>query len=96
MKQKKISDWPPAKVVYRCRMRPPGWSIRRLSAELGYSPVSLKGALHKPWPKAEEGIAEYLGLPPWAIWPSRYDENGKPRGRSGRKTKRSVVREGSK
>lgn len=55
-----------------------GTSLRKLSAEKGYSPTTLKAALHTPWPKAEQIIAKAIGEKPQHIWPDRYDELGKP------------------
>jgi Ner family transcriptional regulator len=69
-----------------------GLSFRKLSINNEDAHGSLQVALCKPWPKAEKIIANGLGLPPWAIWPSRYTGNGKPnRGGPGPKPKLRVV-----
>jgi len=64
------NDWHRAEIVCALRLR--GWSLRRLSAEQGYKPGVLKGALDRPWPKGQQIIAEALGVDPASIWPSRY------------------------
>lgn len=54
-------------------------SLRRLAIDNEYGhPNSLAQALHRPYPKAERLIATAIGLKPRAIWPSRYEANGKP------------------
>ena len=34
------------------------------------------------WPEAQSIIASALGVPPQAIWPSRYHDDGSPKARS--------------
>jgi Ner family transcriptional regulator len=81
-KKTALKDWHRADIVAAIWKK--GTSLRRLSEENGYYPTSLKMALHRPYPKTEAIIAEAIGLPPWAIWPSRYDENGRPNRKPGR------------
>ncbi|MGC8341812.1 transcriptional regulator [Pantoea stewartii] len=67
------SDWHRADIV--AALHKQGWSLRRLSIHHGYkSAGSLKNALDRPWPKGQKIIAEAIGLPPEAIWPTRYDK----------------------
>lgn len=33
--------------------------------------------MHRPWPAAEKIIADFLGVLPQTIWPSRYGPDGK-------------------
>jgi len=54
-------------------------SLIRLSRLNGYAGDSLKMALRRPWPKAEKIIAAHIGIPPQAIWPSRYNADGTPK-----------------
>ena len=68
-------SWHPAYIVYQLRVK--GMSLRRLGGLHNYAPGSLQIALYKPWPAAEKIIADFLGVPPQEIWPSRYDGNGK-------------------
>lgn len=83
-KKRLASDWHRADIVAALHRR--GMSLRRLSKAHGYSPVSLQKALHSPYPKAERIIAEYIGVEPQEIWPSRYDAQGKPNRTSGQRS----------
>ncbi|HEX5393808.1 MAG TPA: helix-turn-helix transcriptional regulator [Rhodocyclaceae bacterium] len=60
-------------------IRKRGSNLRQLSLAYGYSADALRNALVRPWPKAEALIAEFLGLTPQAIWPSRYHADGSPK-----------------
>lgn len=67
-------DWHPADImaaIWKRRM-----SFTRLSRLNGYAGGSLKMALRRPWPRAEKVIADFIGIPPQQIWPSRYDAEG--------------------
>lgn len=64
------ADWHPADVV--AALRKAGWSLRRLSVHHGYYPGALDKALHRRWPKAQHLIADAIGIPSEAIWPTRY------------------------
>jgi lambda repressor-like predicted transcriptional regulator len=35
--------------------------------------------LKQSWPALERLLADAIGVPPMAIWPSRYDGEGNPR-----------------
>ena len=67
-------DWHPADIVASIWKR--NSSLIRLSRQHGYAPGSLQIALHKPWPAAEKIIADFLGVTPQTIWPSRFNWNG--------------------
>ena len=70
-------DWHPADIMaalWKRRM-----SLRRLSRLNDYSHSVLGIAMHRPWPKAEKIIADFLGVTPQAIWPSRYNADGTPK-----------------
>jgi len=69
-------DWHPADIVAAIKKRRSSFS--RLSRHHGYADGSLRLALYRPWPKAERIIAGFIGLPPVAIWPSRYLPDGTP------------------
>lgn len=80
-------DWHPADIVAAIWKR--GTSLTRLSRQSGYARNALQMALRRPWPKAEKIIADFLGLSPQTIWPSRYYDDGAPKsgrgiGRPGR------------
>lgn len=81
---KKIAqtDWHRADIIAALWKK--GWSLRRLSLANNFSPSAAKEALRKPWPKMEGIIANAINLPPWEIWPSRYDEQGRPNRKRGR------------
>jgi Ner family transcriptional regulator len=91
IKKSEPTDWHPYDITAGIWKR--GWTLRKLAIQNGYSAGSIRKVLRKPWPKAEKILADILGLPPWAIWPSRYNHLGKPnRGGPGRKPKLRVVK----
>ncbi len=76
------SDWHPADVLAALKKR--GRTLAGLSVAHGYHPTAAGKALKQPWPALEALIAQELGIPPHAIWPSRYDPDGAPAARSRR------------
>jgi Ner family transcriptional regulator len=66
-------DWHRADI--KAALEKAGWSLRRLAMAHGYSHAMTKHALYKPYYNGERLIAEAIGVDPWVIWPSRYDEN---------------------
>ena len=78
-------DWHPAYIIYQLALK--GMSLRRLALLRGYAAKSLGMALRHPWPAAEKIIADFLGVTPQTIWPSRFNWNGtgkrRPRGHYG-------------
>lgn len=66
----KKTDWHPADIG--CALKKCGWSMRRLSVHKGKSPAAVEIALRKPYPWAEQVIADAIGVPPDEIWPERY------------------------
>ena len=71
-------DWPSHYIVYRLRER--GTSFSRLSARHGYARSSARMVVHTAWPKMESLVASAIGVPAEEIWPSRYHEDGSPKG----------------
>jgi Ner family transcriptional regulator len=71
-------------------LRKKGWTLSRLSIHHGYIRTALGNCLRCSWPHGQRLIAEALGVKPWEIWPSRYDEYGQPssgrRERGGRRS----------
>ncbi len=63
-------DWHPADVIAALKKQKK--SLRQLSIAAGYKPATLSNALRTPWPKAEQIIAEAIGLKPEQIWPRRH------------------------
>jgi Ner family transcriptional regulator len=55
-----------------------GVRIKDLAYENGLSPSGLYACFYHPSPRTEAVVAGLIGLKPQEIWPSRYDENGKP------------------
>lgn len=70
------TDWHPADVV--AAVRKAGSTLRQLSISAGMHPGSLRVALASPRFAAQQRIADYLGVPPQRIWPSRYEPDGTP------------------
>ncbi|MDN7224193.1 helix-turn-helix transcriptional regulator [Providencia stuartii] len=64
------SDWHPADIIAALRKR--GTTLAAISRQAGLSSSTLANALSRPWPKGEWIIANYLGIHPSEIWPSRY------------------------
>ena len=70
--KKAAQDWHRADIV--AALHKQGWSLRELSRQSGLSAGTLKSALDRPYPKAEQIIAAAIGAAPEAIWPSRYEK----------------------
>nr|WP_282557832.1 helix-turn-helix transcriptional regulator [Providencia burhodogranariea] len=64
------SDWHPADIIAALRKR--GTTLAAISRNAGLSSSTLANALSRPWPKGEWIIANFLGIHPSEIWPSRY------------------------
>ena len=69
-------DWHREKIKAEIRMR--GTTLRALSLQHSPSMNSVAVALGRSWPKMESVVADFLGLHPKEIWPSRYDASGNP------------------
>jgi Ner family transcriptional regulator len=74
------NDWHPADVLAALKKR--GHSLAGLSVANGYHPTAAGKALKLPWPAMERIVADALGVTPQTIWPSRYDDEGRPRKRA--------------
>ena len=59
-----------------------GFSIRSFAAKHGVKPGTVGAVFSRPYPRMEYLIAHTLGVAPWEIWPSRYDEAGQPNRRN--------------
>lgn len=55
-----------------------GFSLGRIAKEMRMTRMGAQLALWRQYPRAEVAIAKRLGMKPEAIWPERYDANGKP------------------
>jgi Ner family transcriptional regulator len=69
-------DWHPADVLAALKKR--GHSLAGLSVANGYHPTAAGKALKQSWPAVERIVAAALGVMPQEIWPSRYDDEGRP------------------
>jgi len=69
-------DWHKADI--KAALEKGGWTFRSLASHLEVSHAALTSALIKPYPASERRIAEAIGVHPMVLWPSRYDEDGKP------------------
>lgn len=67
-------DWHPADIVAAIRKR--GMSLRKLSVARGLGPGTLQAAIYAPYIRGQAIIAEFLGVEPQEIWPSRYHPDG--------------------
>lgn len=70
-------DWHRADVIAAFKKR--GTTITRVARELGMCDSYLNQATFKPYPKAEQILAKFLGMNPQDIWPSRYNADGTPK-----------------
>jgi Ner family transcriptional regulator len=70
------ADWHPADVLAALKKR--GQSLAGLSVANGYHPTAAGKALKQPWPAMESIVAAAIAATPQEIWPSRYDDQGRP------------------
>ena len=50
-----------------------GKTLSQLSIEAGLHPRTLGNVLDRKYPKGEKIIADFVGMKPEAIWPTRYE-----------------------
>lgn len=74
------NDWHKADIIAAIHKK--GSSLAELSRLAGLSSSTLANTLTRPWPKGERIIAEFLGVAPMVIWPSRYTEKSSKRKRA--------------
>lgn len=86
-------DWHRADIVAAIHKR--GTTFQKLSISLGYNDGVLRNALNHPAPKYERQIAEFLGVTPQVIWPSRYHADGTQRSGRGERGMGRYVRKTS-
>lgn len=72
-----LPDWHPADIVAAFKKR--GTSVTRVARDLNLCGSYLRQAIVRPYPKAERILAEFLGVSPQTIWPSRYHADGTPK-----------------
>ncbi len=69
-------DWHPADI--KAALEKLGHTQTSLAQQHGYGRSFCANAFRQKSPNAERVIAEALGLKPWDIWPTRYDEDNQP------------------
>ena len=69
-------DWNPWDI--KACLGKKGYTLTRVALESGYSRSAPGEAFRRQWPAMERIIADVIGVEPWEIWPSRYDENKQP------------------
>ena len=86
---RRAKDWHSADV--RAALSKAGFTLRQVGKLAKYAdPDSARHVLKIPMPRAEAVIAAILRLPASRIWPSRYSDDGLPRGWRGRRWMMSV------
>ncbi|AWX14240.1 DNA-binding protein [Mergibacter septicus] len=63
-------DWDKIDIIYHLNKR--GLSLSELSRRNNLNPRTLNNALYRSYPRAQEIIANAIGVHPSEIWPSRY------------------------
>jgi len=71
-------DWHRADIKAALEKR--GTSLDRLSRQHKFYRGAASLTLVIQWPRMERIIADTLGMQPQQIWPSRYHEDGSPKG----------------
>ncbi|MGD9861505.1 MAG: helix-turn-helix domain-containing protein [Marinobacterium sp.] len=67
----KVQDWHRQDIAAEIRKR--GISVAELARRNGYSnPSTFYNVFKLPYPKVERIVADFLGVEPKEIWPSRY------------------------
>jgi Ner family transcriptional regulator len=82
-----LSGWHPEDVKAAVRKR--GETLTSLSLKNGFSESYLRNALMRPLFDGEQIIARFLRVSAAAIWPDRYDANGKSNCRRWHETHRT-------
>lgn len=63
-------------VQIKCKVLLKGSTLKSLSLKAGLSSHACSVALVKPFPSAEEAIANFLGITAQELWPDRFDAEG--------------------
>lgn len=74
MRWSNVADWHPEDIKSAVRKR--GTTLADIARASGLTGGALRLALVKPREQAEAAIADFLGIHPMKIWPSRYMANG--------------------
>lgn len=71
IKPPKLDEWAIKAELYRR-----GFTFNHMAAESGLSAKYFSAALKKPLPKANQFIAQKLGIPLHELWPFWFDADG--------------------
>ncbi|MEQ5285515.1 helix-turn-helix domain-containing protein [Providencia huaxiensis] len=63
-------DWESDAILTALKKR--GISIKEIEEKMGVKKNCARNVFYRSYPKAEEIIAEAIGVEPYVIWPSRY------------------------
>lgn len=66
----KATDWHRQDIMSEIRKR--GSTLAELGRRNGCKPATAYNVFHRPYPKMERIIAEFLDMAPKDIWPTRY------------------------
>lgn len=70
----KLEDWHRQDIAAEIRKR--GISVAELARRNGYNnPTTFYNVFKLPYPKVERIVADFLGVEPQVIWPTRYARN---------------------
>lgn len=83
-------DWHKEDIKAAIRKR--GVTLEDLALANGYARSTVRATLIQPSPNVQALIAEFLGVTPQEIWPSRYEADGTPRRSNRRKSRPRIVR----
>tara|TARA_B100000287_G_scaffold432325_1_gene491394 strand:+ start:520 stop:789 length:270 start_codon:yes stop_codon:yes gene_type:complete len=68
-----LTDW--HKEDIKAAIRKKGATLTALALANGYTaPRTFSNVFQAPYPKVQRIIADFIGVPPEEIWPSRYQE----------------------
>lgn len=70
-------DWHKSDV--KAALEKAGWTFRRLAKAHDKCHSYFSDTLVRPNPKAQQILADVIGSPATAIWPSRYEKDGSPK-----------------
>lgn len=69
-----------------------GSSMAEVAKTTGVQRTTLYHVFKRPYPRMEKILADALGLTPQELFPERYDANGLPNRKMGRKPKISTIK----
>jgi len=76
-RQRQRKRWHPEDIKAAIRKR--GFSLTGLARARALYPSAIRVAFSRPYPRAEQVVAELIGVPAKELWPDRYEIDGRPR-----------------